>query len=47
MVSRETNSAAMTRIEIKRESADGFVVRPVSSGAMDGSALHDCPQYRK
>jgi hypothetical protein len=47
MVGCQANSPAMTRVEIKRESAEGFFVRPMSSRAMDGSALHDCPQYRK
>jgi hypothetical protein len=47
MIGCEANSPAMTRVEIKRKGVDGFFVRPVSSRAMDGSALHDCPQYRK
>src|SRR5215472_4353988 len=47
VVRHETNSPAVTCVEIKGESADGLLFRPVSSGAMDGSALHNCPQYRK
>jgi hypothetical protein len=47
MVRRETNSPAMTRVKIERESADGLLLRPVSRGTMDGSALHKRPQYRK
>jgi hypothetical protein len=47
VVRRQANSAPMTRVEIKSESADGLLGRPVSGGSMNGSVLHRCPQYRK
>ena len=40
VVRREANAAAMARVEIKCETADGLFCRPVSSGAMNGSVVH-------
>lgn len=47
MVRGETNTSAMTPVEIKRKSADSLIVRPVPCRTINGSILHVCPQYRK
>ena len=47
MVCCETDPPAMTRVEIKCERAHGVLLRPMSGGTMNGSALHDCSSVQK
>src|ERR1700739_434869 len=47
LVCSEANAAAMARFKIESESACRFFLRPMSSGAMNESVVHGCPQYRK
>ncbi len=42
LVSSQANAAAVTRIKIESESAGGLFLRPMASGAMNGSTLHQC-----
>ena len=44
MIRGEANTAAMARVKIESECACRFFLRPMSSGAMNGSALHCRPQ---
>jgi hypothetical protein len=47
MIRSQANTAAMARVEIERESACRFFLRPMPGGAMNGSTAHCHPQYRK
>jgi hypothetical protein len=47
MIRSQANTAAVARVEIESESACRFFLRPMPGGAMNGSALHCHPQYRK
>jgi hypothetical protein len=47
LICSKANAAAMACVKIKSERACRFFLRPMSSGAMNGSALHCHPQYRK
>jgi hypothetical protein len=47
MIRSQTNTAAMARVKIERQSACRFFLRPMAGGAMDGSIAHCHPQYRK
>src|SRR5215469_4994107 len=47
LVCRKANAPSMTRVEIERESAGSLFFRPLSGRAMDRSAAHGDPQYRK
>jgi hypothetical protein len=43
----QANAAAMSRIKVESESARCFFLGPMPGGAMNGSAVHSYPQYRK
>jgi hypothetical protein len=47
LIGSQANSATMARVEIESESACRFFLWPVPGGAMNGSAVHGHPQYRK
>ena len=47
LIRSQENATAMARVKIESKSARRFVLRPMSRGAMNGSALHDHAQYRK
>jgi len=47
MIRSQANTAAMARVEIERQSACSFFLRPMPGRAMNGSIAHCHPQYRK
>ena len=47
MIRSQANTAAMARVEIERQSACRFFLRPMPGGAINGSIAHCHPQYRK
>jgi hypothetical protein len=47
LICSQANAAAMACVKIESERACRFFLRPMSSGTMNGSALHCHPQYRK
>jgi hypothetical protein len=47
LIGSQANSATMARVEVESESACRFFLWPVPGGAMNGSAVHGHPQYRK
>jgi hypothetical protein len=47
LICGQANAAAMACVKIERESACRFFLRPMSTGAMNTSVVHGCPQYRK
>jgi hypothetical protein len=47
LIGSQANSATIARVEIESESACRFFLWPVPGGAMNGSAVHGHPQYRK
>jgi hypothetical protein len=47
MIGSQANTAAMARVEIERQSACRFFLRPMPGGAINGSIAHCHPQYRK
>src|SRR5882672_3294277 len=47
LICSQANAAAMACVKIESERACRFFLRPMSSGAMNGSVVHVCPQYRK
>jgi len=47
MIRSQANTAAMARVEIERQTAYRFFLGPMPGGAMNGSAVHRHPQYRK
>jgi hypothetical protein len=47
MIGSQTNTSAVARIKIERQSACRFFFRPMPGGAMNGSIAHFHPQYRK
>jgi hypothetical protein len=42
LICGQANAAAVTRIKIESESARGLFLRPMASGAMNGSVVHGC-----
>jgi hypothetical protein len=47
LIGSQANAAAMAPVKIESERACRFFLRPMPGGAMNGSALHCHPQYRK